>query len=229
MQDLDMTSSLTQGGIHIRNQMFRAPAVALAVLAVCAPAAQAKKKTTTTTTSTTATAPAPAPGTCPGQSFSTIFAGFSDDGLYTLVPNGDFEAGTAGWTLGGGVTVVADQSGLKLGGTTGRSSLELPAGAQVTSAPVCAAKAYKSFRFAARSVTGGRAGLGVEVLYADGKVKSAGSLSPAKTWTPTPVLKLSQGSLGLGEDGTAMVRFRFTASTAAVRVDDVYIDPRLRF
>jgi hypothetical protein len=183
------------------------------VLAV-APAAHAAQATTT------------GAAAC-AHTLSTVFAAFGDRGYYTLVPNGHFETGTAGWTLGG-ARIVADQAGFKLGGVAGRSSLELPAGTTVTSAPVCAAKAYKTFRFVARSVTGGQASLDVEVLYADGKVKSGGTLKPTKVWAPTPVLQISQGALDLQATGTTQVRFRFRARSAAVRIDDVYIDPRLR-
>jgi hypothetical protein len=210
-----VTSARTQGGIPItRNKLTRiaCTAAALAALGAVAPAAQAA---TTATTS----------AVC-GHTLSTIFSAFGDSGYYTLVPNGHFEAGTTGWTLGA-ARVVTDQAGFKLGGIAGRKSLELPAGAKVTSAPVCAAKTYKTFRFVARSVAG-QASLDVEVLYADGRVKSAGTLKPTNGWAPTPVLQISQGALDLAATGTTMVKFRFTARSAAVRIDDVYIDPRYR-
>src|SRR3954463_7308749 len=62
------------------------------------PPGQAKKNEGSTAT---AVAPPAASGACPDRTFANVFAAFHDTALYTLAPDGDFEAGAAGWTLGG--------------------------------------------------------------------------------------------------------------------------------
>jgi hypothetical protein len=66
----------------------------------------------------------------------------------------------------------------------------------------------------------------VQVLYASGKVKKAGRLAPGTEWAPTRKLSLAQGRFRIRRGGSALVRLRLAATAGAMRVDDVYVDPR---
>jgi hypothetical protein len=156
------------------------------------------------------------PLACPTQAFSPVFAAWGDFALYTPAPGGNFEA-SAGWTLAGGATVATGNSPF----AKGTRSLSLPAGASALSPPICVQKNYPSWRFATRSSGGA---LGIEILY-PAKTKDTRTLSPSALWALTPVLTFSTGQF---DTGPTTIRIRFTAAGAAVRADDVYIDPRLR-
>jgi hypothetical protein len=68
----------------------------------------------------------------------------------------------------------------------------------------------------------------VRVLYGDGTSKSAGRIRAASAWQVTPRLSLARGRFQVAGGGSAAVQLGFTASGGTVRVDDVYVDPRLR-
>jgi hypothetical protein len=193
------------------NRIIKSLGAAMMALAVAAPAASA------------------ATGPCAARSFSTIFSAFGDTALYTLIPGGDLEAGAAGWALSAGAKVAPGSSSIKLGARLGARSLELPAGATATTPAICVERGYPSFRFVARSLVAGRGWLRVEVIYGpDRKVKDAGTYAPFFAWAPSPVLRLQEGLFDVKAGSSGEVRFRFTASGGTVRVDDVYVDPRLR-
>ena len=68
----------------------------------------------------------------------------------------------------------------------------------------------------------------VEVIYgADRKVKDAGTITPG-TAGASPELKLVEGQFKVKAGESGEVRLQFTASGGTVRMDDVYVDPRLR-
>ena len=180
-------------------RLSRGLAAAALTLAVSAPAAQAAKTE---------------PGACAPRAFSSVFAAWGDNALYTLAPGGDFESRAAGWTLTGSAAVEAGSSGF----ARGTSSLSLPAGASALSPPICVEKNYPSWRFAAKS-GGGK--LAVEVLYPK-KTKDSGTVTPSGGWSLSPVLRFSTGQF----TGATYIQVRFTASGQRVRLDDVYIDPR---
>jgi hypothetical protein len=185
--------------------------LAAASLALAAPAAPAKPDE------------AAAVGGCAERAFSTVFAAFSDNALYTLAPDGDFEAGASGWTLDG-ASVADESSSIQLGAAVGAKALELPAGAAATTPPICVERGFPAFRFATR----GRGVLRVQVLYAGGRSKKTGRIRGRGDWRVTRKLSLAQGRFHVERGGSADVRLRFTASRGTIRIDDVYVDPRLR-
>jgi hypothetical protein len=191
------TTSTTRTESNL-NRLIRGATAALAMLAVCAPAAQA----------------AQSGETCPARPFSSVFASWSDNALYTLAPGGDFESGAPGWTLTGSARVDAGGSGF----APGTRSLSIPAGASALSPTICVEKNYPSWRFAARS-GGGK--VAVEVLYPK-KTKDTGTVVPTGGWSLSPVLKFSTGQF----KGATTIQVRFTAVGQRVQLDDVYIDPR---
>lgn len=163
---------------------------------------------------------------CAPREFARVFAPWNDRRLYTLAPGGDFETAAEGWTLDGPAVLAADSSPFQLGAALGASSLELPAGATALSPPICVERGFPSFRFVARSATGEKTVLKVQVVYGDGRRKSAGRWKPAAEWTPTRKLSLAQGRFKVRRGGSALVQLRFAAIDGTTRIDDVYIDPR---
>lgn len=171
---------------------------------------------------------APAAGSpCPDRVFSTVFSAFNDRALYTLAPDGDFEAGAAGWELADGAAVVDASSSIQLGAALGAKSLELADGASVVSPEICVEHGFPSFRFAKRSADGGV--LRVAVLYGNGrKAKKAGRVKAGADWRVSRKVSLAQGRFHVKRGQSASVQLKFTASGGSVRIDDVYVDPRLR-
>jgi hypothetical protein len=197
----------------IRNAGSAAGLAVLASLAVAAPAPAADIATA-------------AP--CAPRAFTTIFSAFGDKSLYTLAPDGGFEAGAAGWTRSAGAAVAADSSTIQLGSALGRKSLELAPGASATSPAICVERGFSSFRFVARSVGAAKGALSVEVLHATGKVTAGGAIRPAAGWGATNSVQLVEGQFKVYAGESTTVRLRFTASGGTVRMDEVYVDPRLR-
>jgi len=101
---------------------------------------------------------------CPSAPLSQPFSKFNDTNWYELVPNGDFEGSTAGWTLSGKAALASGSESYAVTGKLGKSSLELPAGASATSPFMCVDKSYRTMRFFARS-EGGSSSVSVQVLY----------------------------------------------------------------
>ena len=165
---------------------------------------------------------------CADRTFAKVFSAWRDKALYTLAGGGDFETQAAGWTLAGPASIAADSPPFLLGATLGVSSLELAAGASAVSPPICVTRGFRSFRFAARSVSADQGALRVQVLYANGKEKSAGAVRPGAEWAPTRKLTLRQGIFRVRRGASALVQLRFAATSGTVRLDDVYVDPFLR-
>jgi hypothetical protein len=201
-------------------------AAAFTTLMVAAPAAAKKPAKDDKPVKTPATV---SDSVCPDRIFDTVFSDFRDSALYTLAPDGDFEAGAAGWTLGDGAAVSGESSSILLGSALGAQALSLEDGASATTPPICVEKGFPSFRFVTRAAGGAkRSGVRVEVLYASGKVKKAGRVKAASAWRVTRKVSLAQGRFRTARGQSAEVQLRFTAFGGPVHVDDVYVDPRLR-
>jgi hypothetical protein len=122
-------------------------------------------------------------GACPEREFSKVFSAFGDNALYTLAPDGAFEAGAAGWELGEGAAVVAESSSIQLGDALGAQSLELADGASATTPEICVERGFPSFRFVRRAVGESRTAVRMQVLYGAGrKAKKAGRVRARGEW-----------------------------------------------
>jgi hypothetical protein len=175
-----------------------AAAGALAALALAAPQARAA---------------------CPAQPLDRTFLPWLDLAFYQEAPDGGFEDGGA-WTLAGGAAIVAGNQPY----LAGSKSLDLPAGASATTAPICVTVAHPTVRFFARNTGSASAPLTVTVKFktlAGLPVElPVGTVLGGAEWQPTLPLPLV-GNLLSDE-----VRFTFTpAAGSAWQVDDVYIDP----
>jgi hypothetical protein len=175
-------------------------------------------------------AAAATPDVCVTPSFSQAFLPWHDRALYTKSPGGDFEGAQRGWTFGSGAGVVAGNEAFHIGGADDGSSLYLAPGASAVSSPMCVDRAYPSFRFFARNLTGGKGQLQVEVNWQESGVRrtSRATLNtpPTTAWTPVVSLRLPTGALSTGE--LEPVTFRFTATGGSYQIDDVYVDPFMR-
>jgi hypothetical protein len=172
---------------------------------------------------------------CDGAPLSQPFSPWGDANLYKLAPGGDFEGSLSGWTLAGGAKKVASSEPFAATGTAGGSSISIPAGGSVTTAPTCVNAAYPSFRFFAKS-SGGLLGLlpvmKVDLVYHDNLLGlvalPAGVVLPSGQWKPTaPMLTLASVA-GLLSNGDAPLSLRFTSLLGTWNVDDVFIDPHAR-
>ena len=100
-------------------------------------------------------------GNCPNGG-SQVFAPWNDPNMYWLAPNGGFEFGSAGWSLGGGAAVV---SGNEPFYPTGSHSLSLPSGSTATSPVTCIGPKQVAIRMFGTDENGGDSGLHVRVLW----------------------------------------------------------------
>lgn len=175
-------------------------------------------------------APAAASTACDPGPLTKPFTPWLDYADYAEVPGGDFEAGSAAWSVSGGAKVVAGNESYYVGGAGHKRSMYLPKGASITSPSFCGGVEYPTIRFFSKG--GGLpllSGLRVEVLYTDssGLLRSSelGVVTPTSSWQPTvPALTLS----GLPALTDSRMALRVTAVGASWNVDDVYVDPYSR-
>jgi hypothetical protein len=161
---------------------------------------------------------------CPSAT-STPFTAWSDYANYAFAPDGGFEAGASGWSLGGGARVVADNESFYVHSKMDKSSLSLPAGASATSPGMCISLLSSKMRFVARGDSGSK--VKVQIIYR-GLLSSVlgildgGTYSTGGSWKPSQEIGMLGGLLPLL---TSSVSFRFTAVGGAAAIDDVYLDP----
>jgi hypothetical protein len=188
-----------------------------AMLAYTAPEALAAKTNSATPTS---------PRICAGQVLSQPFLAEEDSGLFTLVPGGEFNSASEGWTLSGGASVVvASRPNETRGGV-----LSLPAGSKAVSPPMCVTLAYPMARAWVNAV-GASKPVKVSVSYAG----TPSELAPQ----PVGSLKAKHGAWTLGKFGVApvlggselaprQVQFVFEGGAKGTNeIYDVYVDPRM--
>ncbi len=169
-------------------------------------------------------------GACNDASLSQPFAQWGDTNSYELVPQGDFEGSLSQWVLSGGAARAPESEPYGVTGEVGHYSLALPAGATAQSPYTCVNASYPSFRFFARN-GGLLSTVLVQVVYktALGPVAlPLGAVALSDTWQPTLPMLTGSAVGGLLSGGTAQVALRFTALTGESRIDDIYIDPRMR-
>jgi hypothetical protein len=169
-------------------------------------------------------------GACNEAALSQPFARWGDQSTYELAPGGDFEGSLAGWTLSGGATRVAGSEPFGATGSVGSYSLALAAGASAQSPYVCVNASYPTFRFFARN-SGLLSTVLVQVVYktALGTVAlPLGTVALSGEWQPTLPMLTGSVAAGLITGGTAQAALRFTALTGSSRIDDVFVDPRMR-
>jgi hypothetical protein len=161
---------------------------------------------------------------CPGITTAKAFTPWADYANYTFAPNGGFESGSSGWTLGGGRVVTGNEP-FYVHAKGDRYSLSLKSGESATSPAMCISLLAGKMRFLARGDAGAK--VKVQIVYR-GLISNVlgildgGSYTVGNAWSPSPEVGMLGGVLPLL---TASVSFRFTAVAGGVTLDDVYLDP----
>jgi hypothetical protein len=175
-------------------------------------------------------------GACDGSALSQPFAQWGDSANYKLAPGGDFENGTAGWTLRNGARVGSGSESFGVTGAVGSRSLVLPPGASATTPAFCVNFDHPSYRFFSKS-SGGLLGLilpvmTVELVYHDNVLGLVGLplglATPSSKWKPSARLLTLAEVAGLVDNGEANLSLRFTSIAGTWSVDDVFVDPYAR-
>jgi hypothetical protein len=186
---------------YSRGEMKRSLLVvagALAALALAAPSAKA--------------------ATCPEQPLAKTFLPWLDPAWYEPAPDAGFESGGS-WSLTGGAAIVDGNQPF----LAGARSLDLPAGATATTAPVCVTVAHPTLRFFARNAGSASAPLNVSVVFRTPLGQQlelpVGVVLAGAQWAPSPVLPVLANLL------SNEVRFRFRPAGGEWQLDDLYIDP----
>ncbi len=170
--------------------------------------------------------------TCPTSAQSQPFLKWGDSNSYQLVAGGDFEGSLSGWTLSHGAAQAAGSETYGVTGAVGKDSLSLPsAGASAQSPFTCVSASDPTFRFFARS-EGALASVSVAVVYPTpfGVIAvTVGTVTPSGGWQPSAAMPTGAAIAGaLSSNGTAQMALRFTALSGSSRIDDVFVDPRMR-
>jgi hypothetical protein len=173
--------------------------------------------------------------TCRDPETAPLLQEFKDNDLYFVAPGGDFEDGALGWELEGGAAVGNGSNALSPFGS-GQRSLQLPAGSAATSPAFCVDERYPHFRVTVGQLGAKKATVHASVVYPGLRknVRSAGDADADDhhPWRLSKRLGI-QPRFGLKRGGWRLVALRFevdkTAVGADVRVDDVLVDPRMRY
>jgi hypothetical protein len=158
------------------------------------------------------------------------FSRWEDANYYSLVPGGSFESAEPAWKLSGGATIAAGSEPYAATGTLGKSSLRLPVGATAQSPFMCVEPNDRTFRFFLRA-EGPTAALATHLVY-----ESTEGLLPIPVrvlavggaWEVSPILHTGAARKTAISGGIAYLSIGFASVYGTVRVDDVYLDPRMR-
>jgi hypothetical protein len=163
------------------------------------------------------------------RQLSQPFMPWLDHDAYFLVPGGDFEAGTGGWTLAGGAAVAPGNEPWHVTAASDGASLAIPAGGSATAPAVCVELLDPTLRLFVRNTA--PLGLGALVVSADVDAAGIHASVPVgvlvagrefRLTLPLPVLADLTAPL---TGGTASLTLHFAALGGAWRIDDVYVDP----
>ena len=167
---------------------------------------------------------------CSGEPLQQVFAAWGDSSWYFAAAGGGFEEGAPAWSLSGGAAAAAGTDPFGLGGAGDERSLVLPAGSSATSAPFCIRRDSRTVRWVQRGRKGSR--LAVRVLHVDERATTPGRTLRAVrgegAWEPSPPVTIPMAGTGLRGNGRANVALEFTALAGNSRIDDLYVDPKMR-
>ena len=173
--------------------------------------------------------------TCRDPELAPLLQDFNDDDLYFVAPGGDFESGEAGWQLAGGATIGIGSSAFSPFGS-GQGSLQLPAGSSATSPAFCVDERYPHFRVSVGQLGEKKAKVRVSVVYpgVEKNVRKEADVDADEKhpWKLSKRLALKP-NYAHKQGGWRLVALRFEVDEADAgadpRVDDVLIDPRMRY
>jgi hypothetical protein len=166
---------------------------------------------------------------CDGQTFAPVFETLGDSSYYTLVPGGEFNSVSEGWTLLGGARIV--QASRPQGATGG--VLELPSGSVAISPPTCVTLQYPTARVWLQNVKGND-GVTVAVAYPGTLLTITSPQNVGQvhgqpgSWTLSSPINVQPQIAGAAES-TREARFVFTSANRSTtyRLYGLYVDPRM--
>jgi hypothetical protein len=157
-----------------------------------------------------------------------VFAPWGDWSSYYFAPNGGFENGSAGWSLGGGAAVVTqDNEPWYLAGF-GSHALQIPTGGSA-SINVCYGVTYPAVRFFVAGQDGpARVHVRVVTRSLLGllSVLDGGTFTTHEGWDPSPKTSTLLSSLA-SLVGTKSMQLQFTVESGTAQIDDLFVDPYL--
>jgi hypothetical protein len=177
--------------------------------------------------------------TCAAPQIEQPFAAFRDFRDYVLAPGGSFEdPSLPGWRLDAGAEVGVGNDPFNVRGGEDAMSLALPAGASATSPAMCVDLHWPTMRFVGFQEDEHDAELDIEVLYPEvvnekdrykwHKVESLKS-KQRNGWQPTKDIKLEPQRGGKLAGGRPVaLRFTNDSDIGTWRIDNLYVDPRMR-
>jgi hypothetical protein len=154
------------------------------------------------------------------------FTAFGDFRDYVLAPHGDFEnLALPGWTLQGGATALRNSAG--------NGILRMPPGSIATSPAMCIDLNYPTIRYFVRDAADDEVRLRTQVMYVDHATAynpyPVGNLRAPERWRLTEDIEIEPERGGV-DPGWRRVAFRLVAPAfeGDIRIDDLYVDPRMR-
>lgn len=173
--------------------------------------------------------------TCTDPDVAPLLQGFKDKDLYFVAPGGDFEDGAAGWQLEGGASIGTGSNAFSPLGT-GDRSLQLPEGGAATSPAFCVDDRYPHFRVSVGQLGAKKAKVRVSVVYPglEDNVRKEADIDAEEKhdWKLSKRLMIKPDH-GRKVGGWRLVALRFELikadEGADARIDDVLVDPRLRY
>jgi hypothetical protein len=161
---------------------------------------------------------------------SQVFSPWGDYASYFLAPNGGFENGANGWSLGGAAAVTAGNEPF-LG--TGSHSLSLPSGSSATSSVICIGQNEPDVRVFGSDTGGVDSGLHGRVIWYGLLNTVLGitdftTYAPGNGWNALGTLDSSGGgNVLIPLLGSTSARIQFTPVGAGShwQIDDLYVDP----
>lgn len=161
------------------------------------------------------------------DSASTVFLPWGDRSNYMLTPGGSFEESTTIWKLSGGAKVISGNEPYFIHSKRDSRSLYMPAGSSATTPTMCFAPGDWHMRFLGVSPSGSsalRVTVMVNSLLGLVSILDGGTVSNNGTWKPSPQVNLLLTNV-TSLLTTKAISLRFTATSGATRIDDVYLDP----
>lgn len=157
-----------------------------------------------------------------------VFAPWGDWDNYYFAPNGGFESGSTGWSLGGGASVVTQNNEPWYLAGFGSHALQIPTGGSAA-INVCYGVTYPGVRFFVAGKNGA-AVVHVRVvsrsLLGVLSVLDGGTFRADQGWTPSPKISTLFSALA-APLGTKTMQLQFSVESGTAQIDDVFVDPLL--
>lgn len=170
-------------------------------------------------------------GVCPETTLVHPFTAWGDNGYYSLVPGGAFEPAEARWSYSGGAMPAVGNEPWNVSGTPSWFSAVIPQGGSVQAPYQCVEPNDRTFRFFLRAV-GPSASVSVRLVYRSiaglPVLLASKTLTVASNWELSPVLHTGAALASTISGGAAQLSLGFSSVKGIVRIDDVYLDPRMR-